>query len=320
LLSEEYGYVVEEGVRVSVTETDDAPVVPNASGYKAHKRIRFEVSKGEKSSAFHTDLFFPYAEGDIPLIIDLDFSISEELNYFPLQLIMEKKVAVARIHYSEVTADSADFDSGIAPLVCDRSDPHSAGKLAIWVYAAGLVGKYMLEKGYVSPHRLFVSGHSRLGKTALLAAATYEFFEGAHSNCSGCCGAAISREKDGETVEKIVNKFPYWFTPEFAKYAGRENEMPFDQHYLTALIAPRKISIVTAKEDEWADAEAQYLTAEATSVIYEKLGVAGFDRSRGFLGTGMKSTEGNIVLSKRDGRHRFFPEDWEFFIDSITKQ
>ena len=89
--------------------------------------------------------------------------------------------------------------------------------------------------------------------------------------------------------------------------------------YLTALIAPRKISIVTAKEDEWADAEAQYLTAEATSVIYESMGIAGFDRSQGFLETGMKSIGGNIILSKRDGRHRFFPEDWEFFIDHMVK-
>ena len=320
MLSEEYGYVKSDGIKLDVSETGEPPAVPNASGYQKHIRFSFKLTKGELSASFPVDLFIPEAMGDIPFIVALDFSISEELNYFPLQLIMEKKVAVARIRYSEVTMDNGDFNDGVAPLLSDRNDPCSAGKLAIWAYAASLVGNYFVEKGFVTKDKLYVTGHSRLGKTALLAAALYDVFAGAHSNCSGCCGAAISREKTGETVENIVNKFPYWFAPCFAKYAGCENSMPFDQHYLMALIAPKKISVLTAKEDAWADAEAQYLCTEATSPIYEKMGLIGLDRSSGLLQTGDESTKGNIVIRMREGRHRFFPEDWAFFIDSVVNK
>ena len=320
LLSEEYGYVKSEGVQVNVRETDEPPAVPDASGYKKHVKLHFDLTKNGMSASFPVDLFLPDATGDIPCIVALDFSILEDMNYFPLEVIMEKKVAVARIRYIEVASDNDDFETGVSPLLSDRSDPHSAGKLSIWAYAADLLGNYLLEKGYAKKGSLYVTGHSRLGKSALLAAALYDIFDGVHSNCSGCCGAAISQEKNGETVTKIVNKFPYWFAPGFSGYAGRENEIPFDQHYLLALIAPKKLSIVTAEDDVWADCEAQYLAAEAVSPIYESMGLIGLDRTGGLLKTGDDSIGGNVVLRMRAGRHRFFPEDWAFFIDTVVNK
>lgn len=320
LLSEEYGYVDSEGISIEVKETDEPPAVPDASGYKTHVKLHFGLTKNGKSSSFPVDLFLPDATGDIPCIVALDFSILEDMNYFPIQLIMEKKVAVARIRYIEAAGDNDDFETGISPLLADRSDPHSAGKLAIWAYAANIVGNYLLEHGYAKRGSLYITGHSRLGKSALLATALYGIFDGVHSNCSGCCGAAISQEKNGESVTKIVNKFPYWFAPEFAKYTDREDEIPFDQHYLLALVAPKKLSIVTAEDDVWADCEAQYLAAEAVSPVYEAMGLAGLDRSGGLLKTGDDSTGGNVVLRMRAGRHRFFPEDWAFFIDTVVNK
>ena len=91
LLSEEYGYVKSDGIKLDVSETGEPPAVPNASGYQKHIRFSFKLTKGDLSASFPVDLFIPEAMGDIPFIVALDFSISEELNYFPLQLLCQSQ-------------------------------------------------------------------------------------------------------------------------------------------------------------------------------------------------------------------------------------
>ena len=110
------------------------------------------------------------------------------------------------------------------------------------------------------------------------------------------------------------------FAPAYFKYADREDEAPFDQHYLAALVAPRLLSVVTAEEDTWADTEEQYLCAEAASVIYEKCGVKGLDESSRLLTTPCRSTAGQIALCMRRGTHCFSRDDWRFFADVIREK
>ncbi len=323
LLSEEYGFVDDQGVTLNVSVLKERQEDPYSGIYagrcKKHIQFQFTLTKKDRSAAFPVDLFLPDTEEDAPLVVALDFRLDAETCYCPLEEILEQNVAVARVLYSNITSDDGDFENGIAPLLTDRTDPHAAGKIAIWAYAAGQIGSFMLEQGYVKPDRLYVAGHSRLGKTALLAAAIYPQFAGVHSNNSGCSGVAISREKRGETVEIICRLFPYWFATNYQKYAGRECEMPFDQHYLTALIAPRRLCVATAERDEWADTEAQYLSLEAASAIYEKCGVPGLV-NRELMTTGSSSSEGRIALIMRSGPHYFSRHDWNFFLDFIKKQ
>ena len=94
--------------------------------------------------------------------------------------------------------------------------------------------------------------------------------------------------------------------------------MPFDQHYLTALIAPRRLCVATAENDRWADTEAQYISLEAASVIYEKMGVTGLVNPK-LMKTGMSSDQGQIALIMRSGPHYFSRHDWNFFLKFIKK-
>lgn len=318
MLREEYGYVNKNGVEIS-TEVKEV-LEKQFAGKCKHTTLLFTLTKDSESSSFPVHVFQPYTTEDVPMVVELNFVPELPNKYFPIEELMDRKIAVAHICYQDVTSDDGDFSNGIAKLLTDRSDPHAAGKIALWAYAAQLVATYLLENKYTTEDYLYVAGHSRLGKTALLAAAQDTRFCGVLTNCSGCSGAAISREKTGETIEDICRRFPYWFATNYHQYANHENDQPFDQHYMMALIAPRKLCVVTAEEDLWADTDAQYLCAEAADVVYQSMGVEGLHRKNGMLQQGDSTIEGLIAFSKRAGTHFFSRDDWNFFIDFIKSK
>ena len=319
----EYGIVGDEGVSLQVTEVTDADRDEkwgySFCGKATHKALRFAFSRGSHTEAFTVDIFTPTRCRHEITVLQLDFVGRLPTKYCPIEELLDRGVAIAHVDYADITTDDGDFTNGLAALLCDRTNPQSAGKIAVWAYAAGKVGDYLLQSGVAAKNALFVAGHSRLGKTALLACARNEFFAGCFVNCSGSCGAAVSREKQGETLAVITKVFDYWFTPRYAEYRNREDELPFDQHFLMAAVAPRKVFVVAASEDDWADTDAQYLCAEAASVAYTEQGVRGLGGNGAQIAEGEKCVGGNIAFFKRIGMHYFSREDWNFYLDCLQK-
>ena len=164
---------------------------------------------------------------------------------------------------------------------------------------------------------MIVVGHSRLGKTALWAGAGDERFAMVVSNESGCGGAALERRNFGETVRRITTVFPHWFCPNFAGWAGRAPEMPFDQHVLLAMTAPRPLYVASAAEDLWADPRGEFLAAVAAAPAWELfgkegLGTADFPAPDAPVG-------GSIGYHVRSGAHDLLAWDWERFADFAEK-
>ena len=54
----------------------------------------------------------------------------------------------------------------------------------------------------------------------------------------------------------------------YQKYANNENELPFDQHQLVGLIAPRHCYVASATEDAWADPYGELLSCKLASQYY----------------------------------------------------
>ena len=164
--------------------------------------------------------------------------------------------------------------------------------------------------GEIMKDNIAVVGQSRLGKTALFAGATDERFALAHSNESGCCGAAISRDIIGENFEAITAKFPHWFSNGFQKYAGKEHEFPYDQDALIAAMCPRRVYVASASEDQCCDPDSEYLGAWSAGRIWEMLGMDGLIGVNRYPKGGEVFNLGNVGYHQRPGTHALSRHDW----------
>lgn len=278
LMREEYGYMPPKPDKVDFEEIQDYCIPNFCAGKATVKKIGITSGINGKSFTFPCYASIPAKTGKHPFFICINFRDCVPDRYIPVEEIIDNGFAVISFCYEDVTADNDDFTDGIAEILYENGSrrPDDAGKLAMWAWAAQRVMDYAQTLDCLDLEKGFVCGHSRLGKTALLTAATDERFKLAFSNDSGCGGAAITRGKKGERIEDICKRFPYWFCKNYQRYINKEQRMPFDQHFLAAVIAPRYVYIGSAAEDLWADPDSELLTCAAVNEAYERLGKKGF--------------------------------------------
>ena len=90
--------------------------------------------------------------------------------------------------------------------------------------------------------------------------------------------------------------------------------MPFDQHFLVASIAPRKVSIGSAEKDVFADPLSELLTCIGASDAYEEYHKDGFLYEDCELTAGITFQKGDIGYYMRPGTHYFSRDDWHALI------
>lgn len=258
----------------------------------------------------------PKSDKRVPVFVLLNFRPDVPDRYFPTEEIIDDGCAVVRIYYKDVTDDKDDgFSTGIAAMY-DR-EKYTWGKIRMWAFAASRVMDYLETTDYADLSRVAVVGHSRLGKTALVAAAYDERFALSCSNDSGCSGAAVTRDKVGEDVKAITKRFPYWFCEKYKDYIENEHALPFDQHFLIGAIAPRYVSIGSASEDTWADPVSEYLTACAASEAWALFSERGFEHPDRLPEIGDTFMGGRLSYHLRAGTHFFSRSDWRVYLDVI---
>ena len=233
--------------------------------------------------------------------------------------LVKRGYASATACYHDIFPDRLDgwaesalslFEDNLVGFVGGHDNYTSIG---VWAWGLSRMMDLMESTPLVDGLRVAVHGHSRLGKTALWTGAIDQRFRIVISNCSGCGGAALARRMFGETYPFICNVFPTWFANPFRQYMGREEEMPFDQHELIALAAPRAVAVASATEDLWADPKGEFLAAKAAGEVYALFGSKGLPAND--FPPPDTCISGDISYHCRTGKHDQTPFDWNHYMD-----
>lgn len=331
------------GIEFKVLERND-----NALNGKAIRIQGDIVCKGVKQpNPFRMLVYLPkQAKGPVPVFLGLNFLGNQSLGLdeavlipewdtnprsrggrahrYDLDLILSAGYGIATIRNADIEPDRPDaWKSGVRSSfltdgVQKKDDPAT---IAMWAWGLSRGLDALLTIPEVDPGRIVGWGHSRLGKTALWAAANDPRFAAAISNDSGCCGASLTRhivEGDkSETLKEIIKRFPHWFALNLNDYIDREEALPVDQHELIALIAPRPVYVASAEGDVWADPEGEFLAAREASKVYRLFGIPGIPEDAAMPGL-HRPVGAGVGYHIRAGEHTVTSFDWAAFIDFMN--
>ena len=222
--------------------------------------------------------------------------------------------------YSVQADNGAGLSEGIIGLV-NKGQPRKLddwGSLRAWAWGASRALDYFETDKAVDAKQVGLEGHSRFGKTALVAMAYDPRFAIGYISSSGAGGAKLYRHIFGELTENLAGTGEYhWMAGNFLKYAGplTTGDLPVDAHELIALCAPRPVFISGGSKeagDGWVDAKGMFMAAAAAGPVYRLLGKRDLGTST-FPPIETPLIDGEVAFRQHSGGHTPGP-NWPTFL------
>ncbi len=349
--SQMYGRTPDDsGITVSYELLTENPTA--LDGRATSKQVKFVFSNGKKELEALLFLLIPNGStgkvpvfvgynykgnhstiGDTTILYSKNFALVKEPGHpdweracqasrWSYDDIIGRGYAVATMCYHDIFPDKPGLtDHSVVSLFKGYGEgpeaPDEWQAIGAWAWGSSRIVDYLATEPRIDAEKIAIMGHSRQGKAALWAGAQDARFKVVISNDSGEGGAAISRREYGESIEQVSSIQPPWFCPAFNQYRGKEQERPFDQHQLIALMAPRAVYVASAVEDRWADPKGEYLAAYHASPVYRLYGLKGLESAE--MPGIHEPIMNDIGYHIREGIHDVTRYDWLRFLDFADK-
>ncbi len=253
---------------------------------------------------------------------------------FPLGMLLARGYAVMSACYCEVSPDPTHAETdprfaqrtfaytGVFELWGPRDEARTDNttSLGAWAWALSR-GLDLAERiSEIDAKKSVVTGCSRLGKSALLAAARDERFAVCVPNQCGGGGVCLAKRDYGENVKTEVNAFSHWYCRAYDKYAEDPAKLlTFDQHMLVACVAPRALLVEGFDTSPWMDTKGEFLACVAAAPVWRFLGRGtmpdvpypdNYDES---------AIGGSFGYVRRSEQHGIADCDWMWLLDFADK-
>ena len=222
-----------------------------------------------KDFTFCFQAYVPNLEGRMPVVLTGDAMYTENCNDAVIAEANRRGFIVVKFNRTELAPDHDDHkrEFGINALWPELNFT----AISAWAWGYHRVVDALMTLDFVDTEHIAITGHSRGGKTALLAGATDERIRYTNPNGSGThgCGAYrfLQRENKGEFEDAeseslgfMFEAIPYWMGKGLKNYIGKEEALPHDTHFIKALIAPRCLLETNGYGDIWANPRGSYLS------------------------------------------------------------
>lgn len=328
---------------------------PAFNGKARRKQVTIYFDKTDPQHKMELLIYLPAAaKGKVPLLLNISFSAPNQIIDDPgvkigetwnptegkkikadrpsqfgkmnVEQFIEAGFGFATVYYGDIEPDFKDgIKYGIRGKYLEPGKTQPAdnewGAISAWAWGLSRAMDYFEKDKQIDARRIAVQGASRLGKTVLWTGVSDPRFKMVIASISGEGGAALARRNYGETIGHITDpsRYYYQFAPNYHKYSNKANELPFDAHFLVALMAPRPLLLQTGSTDYWSDPKGEFLSAIEATRVYKLFGESGVETTEM-----PKPNDTSLLMNKlgyymHDGGHTVLPEDWKRFIEYMKK-
>jgi hypothetical protein len=258
-------------------------------------------------------IFKPEGAKKFPVVVCGDGCWKYSNNKDYLDAMLDNGIGFVLFNRLELANDTRHQGRGKGQLYNVYPDL-DMGALMCWAWGFMRCVDALETFDFIDKSCIAFTGHSRGAKTAMLAGVLDERAHIVNPNETNCGACACYRihmtqicedgvERRSETLKDLGTNYDFWIGSGMQEYKEREADLPFDAHFLKAMVAPRTLLVGEAASDMWANPVGSWQTSMAATEVFKFLGA-----------------EDNLIWYFRKGYHAHHIVDIETLVAVILNR